>query len=1094
MNVKKYIAPGIVIIALGFLIFVLARIPLGPLAIDIVERVTSVKISYSEIDGSILRGYTIEHYCIRFSDSDSICGQKADIHYRFVPSLLRLPSVFEITLIEPHIFITQKKSPTSQKGDRISLPALSTGIRLNIKNGSVNYYHAKLVRFENISGLVFVDLIGSVLYLNTMNLSVRSPDVPVEIQSMNIEARITNETADIQSLRAKGKGFTIKGSGTYQIDKQEGEFQINNANLDLKALGIYQGTIDFSGGIRIIDGKIHPQLKGTAYNVDPVETCLFETNTFGDTIYINVFDGMLYKGEVFAQLKILNLELYEIDANFKHIDLGAVLDIEHILNIDGYMAYRQGTFQGFLSSPPEQGIGIESLFVRGQLRGDSIYIDTLLVKEEYPVLQATGRLSPGCDVHIQVQELSIERFSQFISFPDTAFTGIVSGTCHLICESKHFNDLRITSSLSGRDFVISDITIDEARIMSEDFCFHGHSNKIECYLLNPAYKGRKIDSIHVMIDSDDYLVSAKLNGDHLRAQGTLEKDLTGTITSLSLKYHGIDIQNNEPVLFDIPNQTISDFNLSFAGGTLRGSMIPISLDLTDADLEMISTLLGLPDPIHGSLDCRIRRNRIFIIGQNIDFIGLSQGTVQLKGSIDHDILLVEDLLIKDSTQHLTGQAQLSPEGFKISTTFDNVGLWVLPFLKEFMSEPDGRVSGTLGLAGTVEDYEFSGTVTLSNGSFFIEPLAARFDSIQGEVQFLENRIMFKSGQGLVSRMSRFAPAGTQYGIAYAGGLITLGPKFKVKSVHYDFSFKNAPLQFMPFAYGIGNGNVSLGVKNDTTYYNGSITIKQAIVPLEFGQVIEEDTSGTHEAWTMNIKIRGERNIWLRNRDADIEFGGELYLIKERGPLYLTGRLTTHRGNYYWLNHMLSITEGQITFLPQEPVQAELDIWAKMDTRDRDPTTGTPITIKLHMFGTITEPIFEFFSDPPYYTEQDIVTYLNLNITWSELESMKRGDFVRTVLPHSLLSWLESDVSRRIRQYTGLDYFRIETPFFENESSTRLTVGKYISRRLFISYTYDITSFENEFNVEYFIDDKNEILVRRDEEGDYSVQYQYRIRF
>jgi len=31
-------------------------------------------------------------------------------------------------------------------------------------------------------------------------------------------------------------------------------------------------------------------------------------------------------------------------------------------------------------------------------------------------------------------------------------------------------------------------------------------------------------------------------------------------------------------------------------------------------------------------------------------------------------------------------------------------------------------------------------------------------------------------------------------------------------------------------------------------------------------------------------------------------------------------------------------------------------------------------------------------------------------------------------------------------------------------------------------------------VEYFIDDKNEILIRKDEEGEYSLQYQYRIRF
>jgi len=356
------------------------------------------------------------------------------------------------------------------------------------------------------------------------------------------------------------------------------------------------------------------------------------------------------------------------------------------------------------------------------------------------------------------------------------------------------------------------------------------------------------------------------------------------------------------------------------------------------------------------------------------------------------------------------------------------------------------MSGELGLSGTPADYSFDGLVTLEQGSFGIEPIEAFFDSVQGEVRFEGKRIIFKTGKGRIHRMTRFSVTQTQESIVYTGGLVNLGPHFKIVSFHYDFSFKDAPLQFMPFAYGTGSGNVSLGMKDDTTYYKGAITIEQAIVPLEFGQVIEEDTAAVEDNWTMNIKVKGERNIWLRNRDADIEMGGELFLIKERGPLYLTGVLNTRRGNYYWLNHTLSITEGRLTFLPQEVVDADLDIWAKMDTRDRDPTTGTPITITLHMFGTISEPIFEFFSDPPYYTEQDIVMYLNLNITWSELESMKRGDFVRTVLPHSLVSWLESDVSRRIRQYTGLDYFRIETPFFEDESRTRLTVGKYISRR------------------------------------------------
>ena len=71
---------------------------------------------------------------------------------------------------------------------------------------------------------------------------------------------------------------------------------------------------------------------------------------------------------------------------------------------------------------------------------------------------------------------------------------------------------------------------------------------------------------------------------------------------------------------------------------------------------------------------------------------------------------------------------------------------------------------------------------------------------------------------------------------------------------------------------------------------------------------------------------------------------------------------------------------------------------------------------------------------------------------------------------------------------------IESRLFEPEEKIRLTVGKYISKDLFITYTSDMMTFSNEFNVEYFIDDKNEILIRRDEEGEYSLQYQYRIRF
>jgi hypothetical protein len=1092
--IKNIVLAVFVIVCIVLAMIVLLRIDYGALAIKIVERVTHTEITYGTMNGSIFRGYQIEDYCIRLSDTDSIYGKRAEIYYRFQPSLLRLPNLFEITLVEPNVSLTHKRSTTPRKTTGFSIPSFSTGIRLNIKNGTVMYQDEKNYTFDAISGLIFIDLVGSVIYMNTMNLSIRSTSLPVNITSLNIDMKLTEKDINIKSLRVKGIGFTGQGSGTYSFDDKNGNFTVDKAHFDLGVLAIHKGSIDLSGQIAVVEGMLQPFLHGSARGVDPLEQCDFETNMFGDTIFVNIIEGHVYGGEVFAQVKVHDNALYEIDANFRELDLAPIIDIDHHLLVSGYMAYRDHGFQGFVSSPRDSGVAVESLYVCGELRADTIYIDSLILQETERLLFASGRLIPACDITLELHELAIDRFAQFTPFPETLFQGIVSGTCHLSCPSRRINDLSISAALSGQGLRFDKISIEEARVTSDEFRIRDQSNTIECHLLMPAYGSTMVDSLHLAITDHAYFIHAKRGTDFIKAEGELKENLAGTITSLLIKYHGIETQNNAPIDFDIPARSISDFDLSFIGGTLRGSIVPLTLELQDADLGMLSTLLNLPDPISGLFGCRIRRNRFFLTARNVQFLGLDSGEVHIKGEINDNAFLIEELTISDSLQHLSGHAILAPESSDIYTSFTNVGIWVLPFLKDIMIEPKGRISGELGLSGTAEDFAFRGTVMLENGSFGIEPIAAFFDSVQAEIQFDGKRILFTNGQGSMSRMGRFATPSAPRSLVHTGGLIMLGPRFKFKSMHYDYSFQDAPLQFMPFGYGIGSGNISMGVRNDTTYYDGAIILKQAIVPLEFGQQFEENTSSADEEWTMNIRIKGERNIWLRNRDADIELGGELFLIKERGPLYLTGVLTTHRGNYYWLNHTLSITEGKITFLPQDPVQAELDIWAEMDTRDRDPTTGTPITIKLHMFGTITEPIFEFFSDPPYYTEQDIVTYLNLNITWSELESMKRGEFVRTVLPHSILSWLESDVSRRIRQYTGLDYFRIDTPFFEDENSARLTVGKYISRKLFISYTYDITSFENEFNVEYFIDDKNEILVQRDEEGEYSVQYQYRIRF
>lgn len=1091
---KKFIFPTIIVLIIIAIYIVITTVDFGALTISFLERTAHIEIEYENMEGNIFRGYRIERYNVKLSETDSIYGEIADITYRFKPLGFRLPNLFEINLIEPIVHIKKKTGKGEQKG--LTLPRLSLGLRINVKNGKLVYEDKKPSTIEGISGLVFIDLIGTKIYLNTINLSLRTKEYPFSITSANLDYRIDSKGIEAKSFKIKGKGISLYGEGTYAFENNQLSLNIKKAKLNLETFGIHKGSIDFSGEVEYINNKLLPKIHGTAQGVDPVDRFNFETNIFADTIWINIFDGILWGGDLFAQVKFSDFKNWDFEANFNEIDVGNLIDSPTPILITGYMGYRRKQFIGFIKSPAERGLGIDSLLLFGSAMKSQIILDSLFILENGKRFEISGSINSGFDLNIGFNHFNVARFSKFIPLKDYSIETELTGSCRLKGDFKNVENILFTCDITGNDFVTKDIQVKKFSIASKDFKFSDQSEYLKIILENPSYKNLSLENVVLTLKNRALLLEAQNQSDSLKITGKLEEDWYGTISSLYIKYKGVETKNRAPITFDILHKNLGEIDLAFIDGSLKGMLSPLNFNLSNGDITKLGMLLGLKEPISGSLNFSLEKNILTIDARYINFMGMQNGSLNVQGEYKNKSIAIRSFNISDkNNQTVYASGLLSIKKSNIEAKVNDVGVWVFPFLNNFMIQPDGVMSGDIVFEGNLNDFKLTGSGEIKKGSFGIEVISAQFDSVQGKVTFDNNRIIFQSAKGRMSTLGHLRPEISKRAVVNAGGIITFGPRFKLDKLNFDFSFKDAPLQFQPFAYGVGSGNFSLGVKNKIAYYNGNITVKQAIVPLEFGQKVAqvEETEG-QDNWTMNLKLKGERNIWLRNRDADIEFGGELYIVKEKGPLYLSGELKTHRGNYYWLNHVLLITDGKVTFIPEEIIDAELDIWAEMKTRDREPTTGVPITIKLHMFGLMSEPIFEFFSDPELYSEQDIVTYLNLNITWQELASMKQGDYVGTVLPNALVSWLESDVSRRIRQYTGLDYFRIETPFFEEESKTKLTVGKYISKDLFITYTYDMTSFSNEFNVEYFIDDKNEILIRRDEGGEYSLQYQYRIRF
>ena len=912
-----------------------------------------------------------------------------------------------------------------------------------------------------------------------MNLSMQSRRHSAYVRSLMLDAEVDNERITLRAFKCLGSGFALEGSGQYIYASKYARFDFVRGRVDLKRLDRHEGIVDFTGCITYAEDGFLPQIRGTVTGFQPFEKFGFETNAASDTIWVNIFDGQILGGTLFAQLRVTELKDVEFLMNFKEVDLSGYVGTVQPVVTSGYLSYKNERFSGFVSAPEE--FGLDSLFFFGSYAGSELRLDSLFVSEGRRTLYAHGAILPEIDLEVQFNDFDIGRFKDY--YP---VGGSLNGSVQVFGKPSDILDLSLTSALRAQDFSIHGFVVDTLLLRSVGFHKDRADRDVSVIMHGLRYKDYQFGHTDLRIRDSLFSFLASDEVDSVYIDGVLRDGFKGTICSLLVKYNQVLTRSVQPIEFDILNRQLGAFNLALADGMFLFSRVPLSMEFADVDLGKLARLLGLKDTVRGTLDLTYINDTINVNARGIDFRGLDNGVLELAGYYANRGITVQSLHIHDDNdQVFDAQGVVSFDHSELTAKFSNVGIWVLAFLEKFLGDPSGLMTGEVAFRGNIDRFELTGGGQIHGGSFSVDVIASQFDSVHTDVLFEGDRIVFATGKGMISPKNG-RKLSNQW--VNGGGVVKLEERFRVDNLNFDFSFIDAPLQFPPFAYGIGSGNFSLSMRDRVMYYNGNITVGEAVIPLEFGMKIEEEQQVKDDEWHLNLRLKAERDVWLRNPDADIEFGGEVSIVREDGPVYLTGIMETDRGNYYWVNHILAITQGKVTFIPGDEIDPDLDFWAEMNTREG-------VKIILHLFGPISEPIFEFYTDPPgQYTEQDIITYLNLNITWQELEQLKRGEYMSRIIPHSLLSWLEGDVSRAIRRYTGLDYFHIETPFFEEGDKAKLTVGKFIARNLFVTYTYDVTTFSNEFNVEYFIDDKNKIQVERDETGEYSLQYQYRLRF
>ncbi len=422
------------------------------------------------------------------------------------------------------------------------------------------------------------------------------------------------------------------------------------------------------------------------------------------------------------------------------------------------------------------------------------------------------------------------------------------------------------------------------------------------------------------------------------------------------------------------------------------------------------------------------------------------------------------------------------EGAMLNLSLVDPGTWFFEVAKPYVEIPEGMFFGAIRVDWQPARLMLSGRSRLSKGVMRVPSVATTVEAVEAEITFQEDRLVIEKLSGKSAR-----------GTVTGEGVVDLSPQGEVDSVVFKTHFTGVSAVPMAKVYAIGQGDIDItwhrGEKR--AFISGNTVVDEALVAIGFGP--QNGGGGGSAGVDYDIRVRADRGVWLRNREADIELAVDLAIRQVGEEAVYTGELVTRQGNIYYLDHILRVTEGKLLFDNVSRFDPQLDITAELPITSNG-KNEQPDKIVLSLTGTLSEPSFVFRTEPPVWDETEILSYLSLNVTMDEISAMEQKELLNRLLSERLLSYFQTQVAKRVREFVSLDYLELETGILSGQEA-RVTVGKYVGRNIYVSYTQNFTGELNPaFLIEYYLNRRNELIAERSSDGRYSLRYRFKLRY
>jgi len=533
------------------------------------------------------------------------------------------------------------------------------------------------------------------------------------------------------------------------------------------------------------------------------------------------------------------------------------------------------------------------------------------------------------------------------------------------------------------------------------------------------------------------------------------------------------------------------FNACFA----RAVAPVVNLTAERLNLQKISRIVGWETDLSGTVNLNLYGQDTLTAILTGSEVGVNSGMGMYFKNIDARLKLTTNTALLESvkfiyridTSYVAGSIEydLKPRWqlrrMNLDLNLADPGVWVLQVTKPYVEIQEGVIYSRARINWQPGDLRLAGRARVSSGYLVVPSVQSTVERFDAELTFSDNRIILEKLSGRTTR-----------GILTAEGLVQLAAGGQCEGLNFKTHFAGAEAVPITSVLAVGSGDINIDWRpSEPVLISGKAKIEEALATIGFGgQAVVASSEGP----TVNydIHIYGDRGIWLRNRDADIELGVDLTVRAVQEELLYTGEMVCRQGVVYYLDHTLRITEGKMIFDNVSQFDPRLDLSA--ETRVRSQNSNAPEKIVLKLTGTLKEPSFLFVSEPPVWDETKIISYLSLNVTMDELSALEQKELVSRLLSERLLAYFQTQVAKRVRDFVELDYLELESGLSGREQA-RVTVGKYVGPNLYVSYTQNfMEQFQPAFRIEYYLNRRNELLAERTTDGRYSFRYRFKFRF